>query len=69
MIVTNVGGLPALVPEGVGLIAEPDAASIAEKIEEFFQKGEGYFLPKLKEEKIKYSWSKMVESIIKIAGV
>lgn len=33
MIVTNVGGLPALVPNGkVGLVAEPNAVSIAEKI-------------------------------------
>src|SRR5205814_9137377 len=53
MIVTNVGGLPALVPEGVGLIAEPDAASIADKIEEFIQTGEAYFIPQLKQDKVK----------------
>ena len=40
MIVTNVGGLPSLVPDGkVGLIAEPNAESIAEKIIEYFEKG------------------------------
>src|SRR6185295_5157978 len=51
MIVTNVGGLPALVPDGkVGLVAEPNAASIAEKIIEYFEKGEDHFLPGLREE-------------------
>ncbi|MEI9933277.1 MAG: glycosyltransferase family 4 protein [Ferruginibacter sp.] len=64
MIVTNVGGLPSLVPDNkVGLIAEPTPGSIAEKIIEYFNKGENHFLPYLKEEKKKYSWAKMVESI------
>lgn len=68
MIVTNVGGLPALVPDGkVGLIAEPNAASIAEKIIEYFNKGADTFLPHLKEEKQKYSWSKMTEAIEAVA--
>lgn len=68
MIVTNVGGLPALVPEGkVGLVAEPNPASLAENIRSFFQKGESHFLPGLREEKKKYSWKKMMESIIELA--
>ena len=68
MIVTNVGGLAALVPDNkVGLIAEPNAASIAEKIIQFYKTGEQHYLPFLKEEKKKYSWSKMVEAIISIA--
>ena len=69
MIVTNVGGLPALVPDNkVGLIAEPNAASIAEKIIQFFKNGEQQFLPYLVEEKKKYSWSKMVAAILSIAS-
>jgi glycosyltransferase involved in cell wall biosynthesis len=68
MIVTNVGGLAALVPDNkVGLIAEPNAASIAEKIIQFFNNSEQQYLPFLKEEKKKYSWSKMVEAIMSIA--
>ena len=68
MIVTNVGGLAALVPDNkVGLIAESNAASIAEKIIQFFNNGEQQYLPFLKEEKKKYSWSKMVEAIMSIA--
>ena len=65
MIVTNVGGLPSLVPDRkVGLIAEPDAKSIAEKIIEYFELGEEYFLPNLREEKKKYSWKVMTDAII-----
>jgi glycosyltransferase involved in cell wall biosynthesis len=69
MIVTNVGGLPAMVPDNkVGLVAEPTAASLAEKIEAYFAKGEDYFLPHLLEEKKKFSWTKIVESILELAN-
>ncbi len=65
MVVTNVGGLPALVPDGkAGLIAEPNAASVAEKILAYFSTGKNYFLPYLREEKKKYSWEKMVQEIL-----
>jgi glycosyltransferase involved in cell wall biosynthesis len=69
MIVTNVGGLPSLVPEGkVGLIAAPNAESIAQKIVEYFQRGAESFLPYLVDEKKKYSWNKMTEAIFEVAG-
>jgi glycosyltransferase involved in cell wall biosynthesis len=65
MIVTNVGGLPSLVPDKkVGLIAEPNAYNIAEKIIEYFELGEDYFLPHLREEKKKYNWKVMTEAIL-----
>jgi len=68
MIVTNVGGLPSLVPDGkVGLVAEPTATSIAEKIIAYFDKSADVFLPHLKEEKKKYSWSKMTAAIFEVA--
>ncbi len=64
MIVTNVGGLPALVPDGVvGLVAEPNAAAIAEKIKEYFTKDEQVFINNLREEKKKFSWEKLVNAI------
>ncbi len=64
MIVTNVGGLPALVPDGkVGLVAEPNPSSIAEKIMEYFTKDENQFIENIKEEKKKFSWLKLVEAI------
>ena len=66
MIVTNVGGLPALVPDGkIGLVAEPNATSIAKKITEYFIKDENVFIENLKEEKKKFSWKKMVDAIVK----
>lgn len=65
MIVTNVGGLPSLVPDKkAGLIAEPNAESIANKIEEYFELGEEFFWPGLREEKKKYSWENMVKAIL-----
>jgi glycosyltransferase involved in cell wall biosynthesis len=68
MIVTNVGGLPSLVPDKkVGLVAEPDADDIANKVIEYFQLGENYFLPHLREEKKKYSWDNMVKAIVNLA--
>lgn len=68
MIVTNVGNLPVLVPDNkAGLVAEPDAASIAENIDAFFEKGGAYFVPGLLEEKKKLSWVKMTDSIFELA--
>jgi glycosyltransferase involved in cell wall biosynthesis len=67
MIVTNVGGLPSLVPDRkVGLVAEPNAENIAEKVKEFFALGEEFFLPHLREEKKKYSWDNMVKAITEL---
>jgi glycosyltransferase involved in cell wall biosynthesis len=68
MLVTNVGGLPDLVPDGkVGLIAESNATSIAEKIVELYNLGEQHFLPALKEEKKKYSWNILTNKIIQLS--
>jgi len=64
MIVTNVGGLPAMVPSNVGLVAEPTPEDIAEKIRLFYQKGEEYFIPGIQEEKKKFSWGKLVKEIL-----
>ncbi len=61
MIVTNVGGLPALVPhQKAGLVCEPDPAALAAAIKQFFELGGNYFLPHLRSEKAKYSWSNLV---------
>jgi len=68
MIVTSVGGLPAFVPHGkVGLVCEPNASSIADAMQQMLQTGAAQFLPQLREEKNKYSWSKMTEAILKLA--
>jgi glycosyltransferase involved in cell wall biosynthesis len=63
MVVTHVGGLPEMVKDGEsGLVCEPNSRSIAEHICEFFEKGENHFLPALKIEKEKFSWSAFVTS-------
>lgn len=68
MIVTNVGGLPLMVPHGkVGLITEPDPQAVANTIIEYYQIGESHFLPFIKEEKQKYSWENMAKAILQIA--
>lgn len=69
MVVTNVGGLPSLVPhDKVGLVCEPNPAAIATAVKEFFDKGEQYFLPALRMEKQKYSWHTLAETIETIAA-
>jgi glycosyltransferase involved in cell wall biosynthesis len=69
MIVTNVGGLPSLVPDDkVGLVAEPNATAIAEKIVAYFEKGEDHFLPHIIEEKKKLSWTKLTDTILEVAN-
>ena len=67
MIVTNVGGLPSLVPnEKAGLVAEPNAESLAAAIQRFYQLGETYFLPHLRTEKQKFTWGHLVDAILEI---
>ena len=68
MLVTNVVGLPSLVPDRkVGLIAEPNAQAIADKIVELYALGENFFLPHLLEEKKKYSWNVLTQTILQLA--
>lgn len=68
MLVTNVGGLPALVPDRkAGLVVQPEPAAIASGILDFYQLGEDYFIPHLRNEKQKYSWTRLLESIMGLA--
>lgn len=68
MLVTNVGGLPDLVPDNkVGLVAEPTPDSIAENVLKLYELGENHFLPHLREEKKKYSWHKLTSSIMQLS--
>ena len=69
MVVTNVGGLPSLVPhEKAGLVVEANPKAIAEGILKFYQLGENYFIPHLRSEKAKYSWANMVNTITQMAN-
>ena len=64
MIVTNVGGLPEMVPhKKAGLVCEPNSIDIARSIETFYQIGTSHFTPGIQEEKKKYEWSTMIETL------
>jgi len=65
MVVTSVGGLPEIVPDGVtGFVVEPDASEIADAINKFFAENlNETFVNNIIEEKKKYSWDIMVEAI------
>jgi len=68
MLVTNVGGLAEIVPDGkVGYIVEPDAVAIADALVDFYGNNriESY-RENILAEKEKYSWKRMVEAINKI---
>jgi glycosyltransferase involved in cell wall biosynthesis len=68
MVVTNVGGLPAMVKDGqTGLVAEPEPTSIAAHILEAYHLGVEHFISGIREEKKKYSWKKLVEAIEELA--
>jgi glycosyltransferase involved in cell wall biosynthesis len=66
MVVTNVGGLPEIVPEGkAGYVVAPEPAAIANAIHNFFTtKTPDSFLETIKEEKKKYSWKAIAEGIL-----
>lgn len=65
MIVTNVGGLPEIVPDGkVGFVVEKDPEAIASAILRFYAEDlEEKFSTNAAEEKKKYSWNRMVTTI------
>jgi len=65
MLVTNIGGLPEIVPhEKVGYVVEPKSDEIAASLNDFFKrKRYDEFSANARKEKGKYSWSKMVSTI------
>ena len=67
MIVSNVGGLPALVPPTVGLVCEPNALDISKKIKEFFNENRSDMVENLKIEKKKFSWQNLVNAIVSLS--
>ena len=68
MLVTNVGGLPDMVPQGrAGVVVAPEPEAIAAGILELYRLGEAHFRPSLLEEKAKYSWKRLAASVLKLA--
>jgi len=68
MLVTNIGGLPDMVPnEKVGIVVNPDEMHVAQGIERLYELGEQHFIPFLQQEKKKYSWQVLVDTIVMLA--
>jgi glycosyltransferase involved in cell wall biosynthesis len=69
MIVTNVGGLPEIVPNNkVGLVVEPNEQAVADAILHFYNENkETEFVQNILEEKKKYSWKLMAEKVKSLA--
>lgn len=70
MIVTNVGGLPEIVPNGrVGFVVEPSSDAIAIAIQEFFVLNyHDTFAANIEVEKRRFEWSAMVGTIENITS-
>ncbi|MFZ9301328.1 MAG: glycosyltransferase family 4 protein [Chitinophagaceae bacterium] len=67
MIVTRVGGLPDMVlDDKTGLIAEPNAESIAAHIAKAFANGSDYYKPSLREFKKNFSWSHFSKELLNL---
>jgi len=65
MIVTDVGGLASIVPDGIaGIVTHPEPKAIADAIRTFLATGEEAYLTGLREEKKKYGWDRMVNTIV-----
>ena len=68
MLVTRVGGLPEIVPDGrVGRVCEPDVESIAQALKQIY---EGDQLSKFKtnfpEERKRFSWAAMCDKLLEV---
>jgi D-inositol-3-phosphate glycosyltransferase len=70
MLVTNVGGLPEMVPNGkVGYVTSKNTDDIANALTDFFTSNkEEEFKANLKVEKQKYLWDKLTAKILKLAN-
>ena len=70
MVVTNVGGLPETVPDGqVGFVVPPEAGAIANAMARFYDEGWQQRLEAgVAEERKKYAWSRMTDTISQLAG-
>jgi D-inositol-3-phosphate glycosyltransferase len=68
MLVTDVGGLREIVPDGkCGYVVKPESTYIAEAIIDYFDNNrKGQFTEGVKLEKEKFSWDKMTASIIEV---
>ena len=66
MLVTNVGGLPEIVPDGkIGYVVNPDAQDIADALVRYYKENkEEEFTVGVREEKLKYGWDRMTAAVL-----
>lgn len=66
MLVTNVGGLPEIVPDGkIGYVVNPDAQDIADALVRYYNENkEEEFTAGVREEKLKYGWDRMTSAVL-----
>ena len=68
MIVTNVGGLPQMVPHNIaGIVCSPDPSSIAGAIDYYFAENPERFIEGLLQEKKKLGWDAFTEGILRLS--
>lgn len=69
MLVTDVGGLAEIVPDGkVGYVVQPEVSQIADALVDFFEnKRQDQFTDGILSEKKQYAWSNMTRSVRKAA--
>lgn len=70
MLVTNVGGLPEMIPDQiVGYVIEPSVKAVTEAIVDFFKYDrKGFFENNIVKELEKYQWNKMVDAFVRLYG-
>jgi len=67
MIVTNVGGLPEVVPDGkTGIVATPESKSIADAIVRFYTVPIPNIHENIQQEKKKYSWEEFIGKLLSL---
>lgn len=68
MLVTDVGGLSEIVPDGkCGYVVKPEPGFIAEAIIDYFSNNrKKQFIEGVKQQKMKFTWDKLIDSILDI---
>lgn len=68
MVVTDVGGLAEIVPDGkCGYVVAPEPEAIAKAIKDFFSGDEERFTAGIEEQKKSYSWDRLTEALRTLA--
>ncbi len=68
MLVTNVGGLPEIIPDGkAGYVVNPEPNEIKNALIDFFKNNrQAFFTEEVKNEKKRFGWDKMTEAIFSL---